>query len=119
MSSLHAFANPEPTTFATVTSALLNSASAVETHVTDLVQRHEQRERYLLQQLEQGDRELATERQRLNAAYRWLLLIRRSHRRDSHRATGHIVRDAVRELTTTTTPRSPIKYHHRCLRITS
>jgi|SRR4029453_5406183 hypothetical protein len=105
--------------FPTLTAALLDSAAALETHINDLVQHYEQRERDLVQCLEQRDHDLRRERLRLNAAYRWLLLIRHSHCRDSHRATSRVVRDAVRELTTNEIPQSPLLYWNRVLRIAS
>jgi len=103
-----AFTFPQPAgNFSTLTTTFLDSAAAVETHVRDLVQR-----------LELRDRELALAQHRLDCAYRWLLAVRHSHRRQSHATTLRLLRTAVQELTTNTSPRGPAKYHNRVLRIT-
>ena len=91
MSTLQqAFTFPSPAGhFSTLTTTFLDSAAAVETEVRALVQR-----------LELRDRDLAIAQHRLDAT------------------TLRLLRTAVQELTTNTSPRGPAKYHNRVLRIT-
>jgi hypothetical protein len=83
--------------FTALASSLVDAAAAVETKQRDTERRLQVAERQLrlVQQYAQ---------QYETRAQRWLVLLRRSHRRGSHAATGRLFKQVVTDLTAFAAP---------------